>query len=95
MSRGKVGKSLALAAALTILGVPATLLVLPIVGETRAPVGFGLVQLLWLVPTILHYRKCDERETVKGLMLVGGLVFLLNASWWGLLLSTPGAPWTN
>jgi hypothetical protein len=79
MSRGNVGKGVALAVVLTILGVPATLLVLPIVGETRATVGFGLVQLLWLVPTILHYPKCDEKETVKGLMIVGGLVFLLNA----------------
>ena len=78
MSRGNVGKGVALAVVLTILGVPA-LLVLPIVGETRATVGFGLVQLFWLVPTILHDRKSDERETVKGLMIVGGSVFLLNA----------------
>lgn len=79
MYRGKVWKGLAIALVLTILGLPATLLVLPIVGERRAPVGFSLVQLLWLVPTILHYRKSGERETVKGLMIVGGLVFLLNA----------------
>jgi hypothetical protein len=31
------------------------------------------------------YKRRGEMETVKGMLIVAGLVFMLNASCWGLL----------
>ncbi len=49
--------------------------------------AFGLIQGLWVIPIYLHYRRKGETETAKGLLLVAGLVFLLNAGCWGVILS--------
>ena len=94
MSKGSVGKGLGIGVELSLIGVAAAWF-LQRIGAGLILLVVGLLQLLWLVPAILYYRGRGERETVKGLLLVGGLVFLLNASWWGLLLSIPGGPWTN
>ena len=50
-------------------------------------IGIGVVQLLWMVPAYRVYRRRGETETAKGLLIVAGLVFLLNASCWGLFMS--------
>lgn len=49
--------------------------------------GIGVVQALWIVPAYVVYRRRDEKETAKGLLIVAGLVSLLNASCWGLFMS--------
>jgi hypothetical protein len=86
MSEGSVGKGLAIGGVLTLAGLAAGWLLLTSDGSLIL-VGIGLAQLLWLLPAILYYRGQDEPETAKGLMIVGGVVFLLNASCWGLVLS--------
>jgi hypothetical protein len=50
-------------------------------------IGIGVAQLLWILPTYLYYNSRNETETAKGLLIVAGLVFLLNASCWGILMS--------
>jgi hypothetical protein len=87
MYRGNLGKGVVLAALLVLGGVPVTLVLLPIVGESLLPILFGSVCLLFLVPTILHYRNAGETETVKGFVIVGGLFILLNSYCWGLALT--------
>ena len=46
----------------------------------------GVVQLLWLVPLYFYFRSAGESETTKGVLIVAGLCFLLNAACWGLVL---------
>ena len=49
--------------------------------------GIGAAQVVWIVPAALWYRKRGERETVKGILIAAGIVFLLNASCWGMNMS--------
>jgi len=45
--------------------------------------GFGIVQLLWLIPVWRSYRKQGKTENAKGVLLVVGITILLNAACWG------------
>ena len=47
--------------------------------------GIGIVQAAWIVPLWLHYRRAGEAETAKGLIIAAGIIFLLNASCWGVV----------
>ena len=47
--------------------------------------GIGLVQLAYVVPVCLHYRKQGKSNTVKGLIIAASITALLNASCWGAL----------
>jgi hypothetical protein len=88
MYKGSIGTGIGIGVVLTLMGLAAMIfLLLPILNGILVAVGIGLVQLLWMVPAILHYRGRGETETVKGLMIVGGLVALLNASCWGAVLT--------
>jgi hypothetical protein len=88
MHKGSVGRGIGIGAVLTLMGLAAMIvLAFPILGGLLVAIGIGLVQLLWMLPAILHYRGRGETETVKGLMIVGGLVILLNAPCWGAVLS--------
>jgi hypothetical protein len=49
------------------------------------PFGIGLVQLLWIVPMVLKYRKTGRTETAKGVIIAASIIFMLNAACWGLL----------
>jgi hypothetical protein len=79
MSEGSVGKGLAIGVVLTPAGAVAAWFRIRHGGEFIL-IGIGLVQLLWLLPTITYYYARGEAETIKGLVIVGGLVFLLNAA---------------
>ncbi|HEX4811086.1 MAG TPA: hypothetical protein VH325_19255 [Bryobacteraceae bacterium] len=52
--------------------------VLPVV------LGIGLTQWIALLPLALWIRKRGEAKTVQGILITGGIVFLLNATCWGL-----------
>ena len=45
----------------------------------------GVMQLLWLVPLYFYFRSTGESESAKGVLIVAGLCFLLNAACWGLV----------
>jgi hypothetical protein len=49
--------------------------------------GIGIVQAAWIVPLWLYYRRAGEMETVKGLLITAGVIFLLNAGCWGVVAS--------
>lgn len=46
--------------------------------------GIGIVQLAWLVPLALRFRRMGQMETVKGVVIAGAITFMLNAACWGL-----------
>jgi hypothetical protein len=48
--------------------------------------GIGATQWLVLVPLVFWLRKRGETQTVQGILLTGGMVFLLNATCWGLVM---------
>jgi hypothetical protein len=50
--------------------------------------GIGVAQAIWMVPAYLHYKRRGETETAKGILIVAGIVFLLNVSCWGVLMSS-------
>jgi hypothetical protein len=47
--------------------------------------GVGVAQALWMGPAYFHFRSKGATETAKGIAVVAGIVFLLNASCWGLM----------
>jgi hypothetical protein len=47
--------------------------------------GIGVVQLLWIIPLSVHYRRIGETETFKGIVIMASIVFLLNAGCWGFV----------
>lgn len=49
--------------------------------------GIGLAQLIWVVPAVAYFRKRNEPETAKGIIIIAGIVALLNASCWGIFAS--------
>jgi hypothetical protein len=50
-------------------------------------IGAGLVQLVWIVPMYLSFRRQGATETAKGILLAAGIVFLLNAACFGLVMT--------
>jgi hypothetical protein len=48
--------------------------------------AIGVAQALWVIPAYRHFRSRGEPETGKGILLIAGLVFLLNATCWGAVL---------
>jgi hypothetical protein len=93
--QGSFGRGVLAGLALTVGGM---VVVLPIMGGALSMVhgtfggwvllmGIGIVQLLWMLPAWLIYRRRGQAETSKGILIIAVLVFLLNASCWGLMFS--------
>lgn len=57
------------------------LLLMPILA-----IGIAIVQLVYIIPAVLHYRSENEHNTVKGLWIAAAVVALLNATCWALVL---------
>ncbi len=93
---GSVEKGIGMTAALN-LGIP-LLGIIAVLGFLPGPAaialiifaGIGVVQLAWMVPLVLAYRRRGETETAKGLTIGAGITFLLNAGCWGLLAGMRG-----
>ncbi len=52
--------------------------------------AIGLVQLVWVVPVALWAQFGDRPGLVKGLLIAASVVFLLNATCYGLIFLTLG-----
>jgi len=87
MSNGSVLKGLGIGVLMTVGGVMAGVITMTAVIGGVILLGIGLVQLVWIGPAYFHYRRAGEVETAKGLLIAAGLVFLLNASCWGVVMS--------
>ena len=94
VNRGRVGRGLARAfGSLAVAAAAAFSLqgVLPFsLGELAlgSLAIVGVTQLIWIVPIIVHFRKRNEPETVKGVMIGAGIVALLNAACWGAVVAS-------
>jgi heme/copper-type cytochrome/quinol oxidase subunit 4 len=42
--------------------------------------GFAVLQVLWLMPFFLKYKRKGESNTCKGMLLAGGITVLLSAT---------------
>ena len=73
------------------LGLGAFLLLLVLSSTFTDDVGWamslGLVQWIYLVPLAMWFKKGGSTSTAAGLLVGGGLVFLLSSACWGLLTS--------
>jgi hypothetical protein len=87
-STGSIARGLGIGALLTLGGALASLLLMVIVIGFVLFFGIGLAQLIWMIPAYRRYAKRGETETAKGLLIVAGLVFLLNATCWGVLTTS-------
>ena len=89
--KGSVGKGVGRGLAYTVIalvlgGVWATLLPSTVGGLLGAvALGIGVAQLVWVIPAVAYFRKRNEPETAKGIVIVAGIVALLNASCWGIV----------
>jgi hypothetical protein len=83
--QGSFGRGVLIGFALTVGGM---VVVLTIMGVVLWGIGIiGIVQLLWMLPAWLIYRRRGQEETAKGILIIACVVFMLNASCWGLVLS--------
>ncbi|SRR5579871_6662227 len=48
--------------------------------------GIGLIQLVYVVPLYLSFKKQGKTETGKGLIIAASITALLNATCWGMFL---------
>jgi len=87
MNEGSVGKGIGMGIVFTVCAAMAAG-VLTVAQSAIGLVfllGIGVVQLLWIVPAVSYYRNRGERETAKGVTILAGLIFLVNAGCWGLV----------
>jgi len=86
--RGTVGRGVGIGALLTLGGIVASGVLMVVYIGFAMLFGIGLAQLMWIIPAYLRYKKRGETETAKGILIAAGLVFLLNASCWGVLATS-------
>jgi hypothetical protein len=87
-STGSIARGLGIGALLTLAGAVASLPLMAVYIGFVLFFGIGLAQLIWIIPAYRRYAKRGETETAKGLLIVAGIVFLLNASCWGVLATS-------
>jgi len=52
------------------------------------PLAFiGLSQLVYIIPLIIYFHRNGKRRTIQGLIIGAAVVFLLNASCFGLVMT--------
>ena len=86
--RGTVGRGVGIGALLTLGGIVASGVLMVVYIGFAMLFGIGVAQLMWIIPAYLRYKKRGETETAKGILIAAGLVFLLNASCWGVLATS-------
>ena len=86
--RGTLGRGFGIGALLTLGGIVASGILMVVYIGFALLFGIGLAQLMWIIPAYLRYKKRGETETAKGILIAAGLVFLLNASCWGVLATS-------
>jgi hypothetical protein len=86
---GSVGKGVVMVFGWSVLAVFFGFVV-PVLGSILL-MGIGVVQAAWMIPIWRYYRRLGETETAKGVLIMAGIVFLLNAGCWGLI-ATVGIP---
>lgn len=42
--------------------------------------GFGVIQLVYVVPLVIRFRQQERSNVVKGIMIAASLTFLFNAT---------------
>ena len=84
---GSVWLGLLIGVGVSIVAVAVSVALMVGLGGLFLVGGIGIVQALWIVPLYLYFRRNGQKEVGKGVLIVAGLVFLLNASCWGLFLS--------
>jgi hypothetical protein len=77
VNSGSVGKGL-------LIGFLMQLVLVPVI-----PVALviAVVQLAYIFPLVLYFKRRSEIATVKGLWIAASIVALLNVGCWGLVLS--------
>ena len=88
VSSGSIGRGLGIGALLTLGGVVASLPLMMIVIGFVIFFCIGLGQLIWIIPAYRRYTRRGETETAKGILIIAGIVFLLNATCWGVLTTS-------
>jgi hypothetical protein len=88
---GNMAKGFGIGLILDMAGFLASLVVgflLVFLGGLFILAAFGLLQLAWLVPFYLMFKRQGETETAKGILVTAGIVFLLNAACDGVLFTS-------
>ena len=87
--RGSVGRGFLLGVGLNLLqGVLLWLVMISLPGyENIGPLiiglgGWGLIQLIYVVPIYLHLRRRNKSATAKGLIIAASIVVLINVGCW-------------
>jgi len=85
---GSVLAGVLFALALNVVGVIAAMVpfsMLDDYGSILALALPGALQVIWLTPLYLLFKRRGRKETAKGVLILAGIVFLLNAGCWGMI----------
>jgi hypothetical protein len=90
--RSEVWEGLLFALGATIVFVAAVLAIAsvsPALNGIAAEALFacGVSQLIYIVPLVVALRHFDRFKAAKGVIIFAALVFLLNATCWGIVMS--------
>jgi hypothetical protein len=89
---GEIAKGIASCFALNVLHLGMAWLLLEVAGSYAdflfnvalvIIAGFGLLQLLYVVPLVLTLRKHERSDFAKGMIIAGSISLLLSAACWG------------
>jgi heme/copper-type cytochrome/quinol oxidase subunit 4 len=87
VDRGNIAVGIGLGIGLTILGIGLTVALAALTKGVGLILlfGVGVVQVVWMGPVCAYFFKKGETRTGQGLLIIAGLVFLLNATCFGLI----------
>ena|ERR1041384_5008320 len=74
---GRVLRGFGYGAAANGLAIVAGFLTMGLLVGYIVLLGFGVVQLAWIVPMYLKYKRSGETETAKGILIAAGVTILL------------------
>jgi hypothetical protein len=75
-TQGSVGKGV-------LIGFLSQLILIPV---APLALGIAIVQLAYILPISIYFRRRNEMLTVKGLYIAAGVVALLNVACWGVII---------
>ena len=81
---GSQERVLFLAGALNVVGLGLAIYSIFVLTSTFIP-GFGIMQFAWLGPPWYYYWRKGKTEDARGILVVAGFTFLLNAACWAVI----------
>lgn len=85
INKGSFLRGLLIAAGVNLAALVAGIILMAVGIGALIIIGFGALQVLWLLPFWLKFWRKGESQTCLGILLGGGLTLLLSVACWSNL----------